>query len=76
MDEAARAEQSQAKQNGPGSVQGRVLEAATYRAGSIVEIAERLELPTEDVAKALRVLDREGEVRSRVEGNSLVWGAA
>jgi hypothetical protein len=47
------------------SVEGRTLDAIVYRGGTISEIAHRLQVGTEEVGRAVRKLEREGEVKSR-----------
>jgi predicted transcriptional regulator len=57
-------------------IQGPVLEAVRYRAGTIREIATRTKLTGNEVATAMLALKREGEVRSEKRGDRVVWSVS
>ena len=54
------------------TIEGQVLAAVQFRAGTIAQIASRLEIDHDRVTVAMRKLEREGEVKN----GSGVWGRA
>lgn len=67
-------EQKEAKRNGPGSDEGRVLEAVKYRPKwTILQHSQRLDISQDRVANAMRKLEEEFEVQSMALNGRVVW---
>lgn len=55
---------------------GRVLAEIGYKANTISGLAGRLAVPMDDVATAVRQLEREGEIKATAQDNRVMWSKA
>lgn len=66
--------ESKARQEPP--LAGRVLAEIGYKANTISGLAGRLAVPMDDVATAVRQLEREGEIKATAQDNRVMWSKA